>query len=192
MREQVEAMRRDALLSPCGLYRYRLDRDWEVDSLTGRGRVTWIMLNPSVADAQVDDLTVRKCVGFSQRWGYSGLTIVNLYAWRATDPAELLQCADPAGPGNADHVRHAIRHCDLAVAAWGASRNALLRRADPARGLPRLHVESSTVRGSRLLFCLGRTRDGHPRHPSRLPYSTPLEPYDARPRQPSATEGNHP
>jgi hypothetical protein len=77
-------MHRTALLSPCGTFRYRLGRRWS-DGPT----VAFVLLNPSTADEVVDDPTVRRCIRFSERDGYGGLEVVNLYAYVATDPADL-------------------------------------------------------------------------------------------------------
>lgn len=81
---------RDAKLSADGLYRYRLGRTW---CPSERG-VVWVMLNPSTADAHFDDPTIRRCVGFARSWGMGWITVVNLYAFRATYPQELERCAD--------------------------------------------------------------------------------------------------
>lgn len=93
------ALARSAVISEDGLYRYRLDRRW------GYGpRVAWIMLNPSTADSEAEDATSRRVQAFSRRWGFSALTVVNLYAWRATDPTDLWTAQDPVGPENDRHI----------------------------------------------------------------------------------------
>src|SRR4051794_16373452 len=106
----------DAVLSPDGQYRYRLERTWEARA----GTVTWIMLNPSTADAEVDDPTLTRCLSFTRAAGWGRLLVVNLFALRSTDPAQLAQHADPVGPRNLDHVREALQEANLIVAAWGA------------------------------------------------------------------------
>ncbi len=107
----------DAVLSDCGTYRYRLTRSW------GAGRqALFILLNPSTADARVDDPTLRRCMGFARREGCDGLEVVNLMAWRATRPADLP--SDPiraCGPDNAGHIRAAVMATDgPIIAGWGA------------------------------------------------------------------------
>lgn len=139
---------RAALLSPCGRYRYELTRRWATGPLVG-----WVMLNPSRADAHLDDPTVRRCVGFARRWGYGGLIIRNLYALRATDPAALSTDPDPVGPDNDAHLSRCGEQ-DLTVIAWGA------RGADRARVVLSL-LAAHGVRPHQL----GVTADGQPRHP---------------------------
>ncbi len=89
-------MQRTACSSRCSHYRYSLSRTWN-ESLQ---RIVFIGLNPSTADAQHDDPTVRRCIGFARRWGYGGLTLVNLFAYRTTEPAELKEVDDPVGLDN--------------------------------------------------------------------------------------------
>src|SRR4051812_49823510 len=86
----------NAVISACGAYRYVLTRQ------VGGGvrRATFIMLNPSTADASNDDPTIRRCIGFAQRWGCGQLAVLNLFAYRATDPADLKRASEPVGPEN--------------------------------------------------------------------------------------------
>ena len=93
-----------AVLSPCGVYRYLLTRR------LGRGAkvATFIMLNPSRADAEKDDATIRKCMGFASRWDCARLQVVNLFALRAADPAALRGVDDPVGPENTAWLGRAI------------------------------------------------------------------------------------
>ncbi|MES1975857.1 MAG: DUF1643 domain-containing protein [Pseudomonadota bacterium] len=156
---------RSATFSDDGRYRYVLRRLWNV---TQPG-VCWIMNNPSVADGEVDDPTVRKCVGFSQRWGKGHLVIVNLFAYVATSPAALVSAdrhaVDVVGAGNNEEIRQAIRDATLVVAAWGAS--------VPAPRQVQV-VTSAAIASYKTLRCLGVTASGAPRHPGRLGYDTPL------------------
>lgn len=165
-------VRRFADLSLDGVYRYSLGRMWdqfgEVNSLP------FIMLNPSTADAEKDDMTIRKCVGFARRLGYSGIVVANLYAYRATDPAELKRArrdgVDVVGPHNDTALRLLLRTSLAAgcgvVAAWGA--HAPDKRVREVLSMP----------GSRALCTLGLTAKGVPRHPLMLGYEgatlTPL------------------
>lgn len=141
-----------AVLSECLRYRYRLVRDWT------RGDdpdiICWVMLNPSTADARDDDPTIRRCISFSKSWGYTRLVVVNLYAYRATDPKEIGQVDDPVGKDNHHWLDHSFQFADEIVAAWGTRGH---RREDAIRQL--------AARYNRRLKCLGTTKDGHPKHP---------------------------
>lgn len=150
-----------AVLSPDGLYRYALEREWPRTLLDrDLGRVLFVMLNPSTADGLRDDPTVRRCVDFAQRWGYSSLTVVNLFAWRATDPRELALVPDPVGPDNDAWIRARATVADRVVAAWGARGDLLARD----------RVVLELLRGlGHDVRCLGVTRAGMPRHPLYLP-----------------------
>lgn len=141
-------LHRSAVLSPCGTYRYELTRRWSNRPLVG-----WVMLNPSTADADVDDPTVRRCIGFAKAWGYGGLVIRNLFALRATDPCELDRHADPVGPDNDTHLSR-CKYDDKTVIAWGA------------RGGDRGHevLELLEKQGARP-HQLAVTDGGQPRHP---------------------------
>ena len=155
---------RDAVLSPCGRYRYMLTRRW------GEGAVVcWIMLNPSVADAVVSDPTLARCVAFSKAWGAGGLVLVNLFALRATDPRELRVVADPVGPENDRWIREALALATpFAVVAWGSHGRFMARD---------LEVLAIIREMGRMPYCLGKTRGGRPRHPLYLRRDTKLEPY---------------
>lgn len=153
-----------ATLSPCGNYRYTLRRS---GLLTGHGRVTWIMLNPSTADAWVDDPTIRKVRKYTERWRYRELVVVNAYAWRSTDPHALLGVPDPVGPDNDEAIRGTLvgvhwtdRDWDLPLAsdplvvcAWGKH-----LRPDRRAGLARLLAGVP-------LYALKLNNDGSPSHP---------------------------
>lgn len=159
--------RKEALISPCGLYRYYLVRRWDDD----HGELRWCMLNPSVADADADDPTVRKCVGFAKRWGFGSIRIVNLFAFRATDPRGLIDAADPVGPDNVQHLEEILR--TPVVVAWGGSLpNSMIAReavANVAALAATPRPQHSSPFG---WWCLGTTKGGQPRHPLMLAYST--------------------
>lgn len=113
---------RSAVVSACGKYRYRLERRW------GDGPIaTFIMLNPSTADAEVDDATIRKCMGFAHRWRMGGIFVGNLFAIRATNPRDMLRAADPVGPENREHLEDLCREAGasgnggVVICAWGAN-----------------------------------------------------------------------
>jgi hypothetical protein len=108
-----------AVLSPDGHYRYGLMRSWGFPGLP-RSWCHFVMLNPSTADARLDDPTIRRCAGYSKAWGYDGLVVTNLFALRATDPKSLYRVADPIGPGNDDTVIDVARRSAMTVCGWGA------------------------------------------------------------------------
>jgi len=153
-----------AELSPCGRYRYYLSRSW---SFGVHRRVLFIMLNPSTADGRLDDATIRQCRRLAQYWGFGGLDVVNLYAWRSTDPRQLLQVADPVGPDNDERIRRALQAADEVLVAWGA--NAGADRADQVRLL--------LAGCGKPVQCLGLTRSGTPRHPLYLALKHPRQPF---------------
>lgn len=79
------------------------------------------MLNPSTADADQDDPTIRRCIRFAQAWGFHRLEVVNLYAFRATDPNQLWQVLDPVGPDNDRYIREASARASMTIVAWGTN-----------------------------------------------------------------------
>lgn len=160
-------MKKHATLSACGTYRYWLERSWAEcgDKRPGgghyeKGFLNFVMLNPSVADAERDDPTIRKCIGFAQRWGYIGIHVVNLFAFRATNPAVLKTAKDPIGPDNHEFIRASVLSADLTVVAWGKMGSWMNRAVDVYRGLL---DESLTV-------ALRTNGDGSPEHPLYVPY----------------------
>lgn len=151
-----------ATFSECGRYRYLLGRNWGTEA-----PMLFIMLNPSTADADEPDPTIRKCVGFAKKHGCGGIVVVNLYAWKSTDPAGLKKAADPVGPDNDKHIC-AMLHVadwDKVVVAWGANARDE-SRIDSILKLIRLHGKKP--------LCFGKTNGGQPLHPLMLAYETPL------------------
>jgi hypothetical protein len=148
-----------------GPYRYYLRRAWGADL----DRLAWIMLNPSTADATTDDPTIRRCIRFTQREGYAGMIVVNLFALRATNPAGLHDHQDPVGPRNRRIVDGALHRADAAVAAWGATVD-----RHPAAGPERDYALAVAARHHRIVYDLGTTKAGHPRHPLYVAADTPL------------------
>jgi hypothetical protein len=110
----VERVVRSAVLSDCGTYRYVLTRRWVEGPLLG-----WVMLNPSTADAERDDPTIRRCMGFARTWGFAGIIVRNLYAARSSSPAALWSHPEPGGPAN-DQYLAGTGVDQLTVCAWGA------------------------------------------------------------------------
>lgn len=108
-------MRKDAKISCCGKYRYFLSRNWDEN----KGIVLFIGLNPSTADANVDDPTIRRCIKYAQDWGFGGLYMANLFAYRATEPKDMMQAKMPVGMENDWWLEKMASEADLIVAAWG-------------------------------------------------------------------------
>jgi hypothetical protein len=111
-------MTKGAEISECGRYRWKLWRIWD-DS---KAKVLFIMHNPSTADAEQDDPTIRRCIGFAKTWGYGGIYVGNLFPFRATDPKELLkQPFDIVYPGmeNWKHTNEMVGKCKLHILAYG-------------------------------------------------------------------------
>lgn len=155
-------LERDARISDCGKYRYLLRRTWD----HAKPRTLIVMLNPSTADAEIDDATIRSCIRLSKGLGYGSFEVVNLFAFRATDPAELQRADDPIGPLNDDVIEAAICRCDIAICAWGAH----------PMGGNRSGSIRALIRGHRpAVFCLGTTKSGAPKHPLYIKSGTPLQ-----------------
>ncbi len=149
-------------------YRYVLERSWLP---AADARAVWIMLNPSVADDRHDDPTIRKCVGFTHRLGHSGLVVLNLYAYRATNPVELWKAGDPIGTDNDRKIAYQLQIAAASrwpvICAWGT-------RARPDRVTTICQIIAGlTVQPQ----CLGLTKDGSPRHPLYAPYTAALAPW---------------
>lgn len=156
-------IKKTAGLSDCRRYRYFLTRRWEENAPS----VAWVMLNPSTADADVDDPTIRKCMKFSQRLHFGGLIVVNLFAFRATNPDDLHDAEDPVGPDNVEFVERALAQTSVHIAAWG-------------EGIPKIRPGMKLC--IRRLFewgydrwsSFGVNKSGMPKHPLYLRDDAPL------------------
>lgn len=157
-------MRRHATISDCCQFRYRLWRKWAIGS-----PLLFVMLNPSTADGLQDDATIRRCYGFAARAGFGELEVVNLYAYRATKPAELKAAGYPVGPENDQHIREAVLDAAAVCVAWGANVAGLSR---PAEALTLLRDLGVNVK------CLRITRSGYPQHPLMLPSDCSLQSFN--------------
>lgn len=158
-----------AAFSPNGAHRYLLTRRW-----ASGPSVCWVMLNPSTASAFTDDPTCRRAVGFTKRLGsYGGLVIVNLYALRSTNPANLWTRneTDRIGPLGDQFLTGQATTRAAVIAAWGThgARNGRGQRVAEA-------LEGAGVE----LLCLGYTAGGQPKHPLYVKGDTPLVPYRVR------------
>lgn len=155
----------NAVISNCGMYRYRLDR-----AVSDSGPVyAFFGVNPSTADASDDDATVRKWRGFVDRWGGSRFIVGNVFAYRATDVRELAGVTDPFGEANSDHITHIISQADILVPCWGSTGKVPPRLRFAFKALMRTLVSSGKP-----VSCFGFTANGDPKHPLFLSYTTPL------------------
>lgn len=200
-RPAVGYLQAGANISPCGKYRYRLWREWRLHPLPaqwdmwteddgspvvdGAGKqigapktCLFVMLNPSTADGDMDDPTIRRCVGFAKAWGYDRMEVVNLFAYRATKPVQLLALNhgdDPVGPLNIDAIRTAMaQQVNRIVCAWGAN-GSHLGQDETVLGWIEDYADFLDERPE--IVALGLTAEGHPRHPLYLPADAEPFPY---------------
>lgn len=154
-------LKSDAIISDCGKYRYSLTREW------GEGpTAVFIMLNPSTADAALDDPTIRRCISFAKREGCGGLRVENLYAYRATKPDDMFALGDEAVGETDTFIRDAaVNTTGPVIAAWGADPRASERQLEVDQMLCMLGID---------LVCLGKTKSGAPRHPLYVKGDAPL------------------
>lgn len=160
MTELFQRVDGTAVLSHDRIYRYELWRRWRGDDRTA----VFIGLNPSTADETKDDPTIRKCVGFAKRWGFGALGMLNLFAFRATQPKDMKQAADPVGPDNDETIRRVTSDCAVVVAAWGKDGSHLGRDKEVAQ------IISAPM-------CLRLNGDRSPGHPLYIPYEATLTPF---------------
>jgi len=156
-------MHRSAVFSSCRTWRYALYRIWD----ESKPLLVVIGLNPSTADETLDDPTIRRCIRFARDWGYGGLVMLNLFAFRSTDPAGLRSTADPCGPENDQHLLKETEGRRV-LCSWGTHGSLLGRDSK---------VTAMLTKAGRELVCLGRTKDGYPRHPLYVRADTQPEPW---------------
>jgi len=137
-----------AVFDPTRTHRFALYRSWA----PSMGTVAFIGLNPSTADENVDDNTVRRCINYTSAWGYGKLVMLNLFSLRSTDPKGL-RCATPNLPENDQHIISECQKAKLVVAAWGVH-GSYLKRDEEVLNLLDMNV-----------VCLGLSKKGYPRHP---------------------------
>lgn len=147
---------RTAVFSPCRTWRYQLFRQWS----WWLPLATFICLNCSTADETQDDPTVRRCIRYAYDWGYGGLIMTNLFAFRATDPRVMKATPDPVGPKNDWYLKSGAIQSEIVVAAWGNHGGYRGRSQEVVEFLRQMEVN---------LMCLGITKTGEPKHPLYLP-----------------------
>jgi len=156
-----------AVISPCGTYRYRLERSTELEGKTG----LWIGINPSTADHITNDHSIRKLYGFGERLHINHWLVGNVFAYRSVDVRDLARAEDPVGPRNLEHLLNMAVEADVVIAGWGNT-NKVPRRLLPHFGRV---IDLVTKIAGKDLMCWGRTASGDPCHPLMLRYETPLE-----------------
>jgi hypothetical protein len=154
-----------AVLTPCGTFRYRLDREVQAS-----GEVfAYFGVNPSTADATLDDQTVRKWRGFTQRNGGRRFIVGNVFSLRTTDVGELSRAPAVRGPDHLRNIQEIVAEADILVPCWGS------RSKVPRALWPQFDEMLALLRASgKPMMHLGLTRSGDPRHPLTLAYATPL------------------
>jgi hypothetical protein len=154
-----------AIISDCKMYRYRLERD-----VLTKGKVgVFCWVNPSTADAETDDHSSRKGLGFAATLGWRRYILVNTFAYRAKYIRDLRIAHDPVGPDNDRHIEQAMRDADIHVVGWGS----LSKLPESLRGRWKDIVRIADRVGCKL-YCIGVCADGHPRHPLMTPYDIPM------------------
>ena len=154
-------MQRGAILSSCKKHRLQLWREWN----SNLPKVLFIMLNPSTADHEQDDPTLRRCMDFAKQWGYGGLYIGNLYSFRAADPRTLLKVSKFSHRDNYKHISTMAQQCQLLVCAWG-NYPIIKKLGTPLNILKQLNQK---------LHCIALSKTGTPKHPLYLKKSlTPI------------------
>ena len=155
-----------AVYSDCERYRYALTRVWD----EAGPRLLFIMLNPSKATERANDPTVERCERRARALGYGAMRVMNIFAWRETDPKRLRMAADPVGAGNDALLLEGLGWADSVLAGWG------VHGAHLGRGA---RVEALLRGAGADLTCLGLSKAGHPRHPLYIAYAKAPVPWRA-------------
>lgn len=146
-------MPNECVFSPDRRYRYSLIHRWD-ELLNPPHGIAWICLNPSTADENQLDPTLRRIRAFSLAWGYSHFVMLNAFAFRATDPADMKAATDPVGPDNDRCIAHWAARVDRVMLGWG-EHGAHLDR----------HTQLLALLDPKKIFCVGRNASGQPKHP---------------------------
>jgi hypothetical protein len=141
-------LKNTAKLSECRSYRYALWRTWD----SSKPLVMFVGLNPSTADETSDDPTLTRCINYAKSWGYGGVCMANLFAFRATEPTDMKASDDPIGTENNQWLQKLAKDAALVVAAWGNDGSYLKRSEQVKELLPNL-------------YCLKLNKSGEPAHP---------------------------
>lgn len=159
-------MKKDAVLSECSQYRYSLSRIWdETKPIIG-----FIALNPSTADHVEDDRTISRCINFSKLWGFGGFYMLNLFAYRATKPSDMMQSDSPIGSENNKYILELNNKVEKIVVCWGDKG----RHKSRAREVIKLLSNND-------LYCISINNSGEPKHPLYIKGDAKLMPYNTSP-----------
>ena len=142
------------VFSPCRTWRYTLRHTWMDVFDTEERAIVWIGLNPSTADENQLDPTLRRIRGYSKAWGYNTFYMLNIFAFRATDPRNMRQATDPIGPENDRWILETAQSTTRIMCAWGRNGTYLNRQ----------HAVVALLKDSGLYY-LEKTKDGIPKHP---------------------------
>ena len=154
-------MEKKAIISKDKIYRYKLSRTWDPTKPT----ILFIGLNPSIADENVDDPTITRCINFAKDWGYGTLLMANLFAFRSTYPKDIYLIDDPIGKDNDHYLLECVTQSDLIVACWGNNGTYMNREKVITELVPNL-------------YCLQKNKNGTPHHPLRLPRNIDPVPFN--------------
>lgn len=157
-----------AIVSDCSKYRYCLWRKWNPNL----PMMVWVMLNPSTADANLDDPTIRRCTGFAKGYDCGGIQVYNIFAFRSSDPDLLKNENDPFGPKNhlyLNNIRDDGRK-KIIVCGWGS-------KGWSIKPLQYAYFKAKEILEGLDLKCFGVTQHGHPKHPLYLPANSRLTDY---------------
>lgn len=145
-------MEKKAIISKDKIYRYKLSRTWDSTKPT----ILFIGLNPSIADENIDDPTITRCINFAKDWGYGTLLMANLFAFRSTYSKDIYLIDDPIGKDNDHYLLECVTQSDLIVACWGNNGTYMNREKVIKELVPNL-------------YCLQKNKNGTPHHPLRPP-----------------------
>lgn len=154
-------MEKKAIISKDKIYRYKLSRTWDSTKPT----ILFIGLNPSIADENVDDPTITRCINFAKDWGYGTLLMANLFAFRSTYPKDIYLIDNPIGKDNDHYLLECVTQSDLIVACWGNNGTYMNREKVITELVPNL-------------YCLQKNKNGTPHHPLRLPRNIDPVPFN--------------
>ena len=143
-----------------GPHRYKLWRIWDITKLN----LLFIMHNPSTANDKDNDKTVQRVIDYAKKWGYGGIYVGNLYAFRSTDPKEMRKSADPVGKDNIQNIKTLIPLCDKVIYAWGFDE----KEPEWLRDI----VETP--------YCIDVSKKGNPKHPGRLSKKLNMRQYERK------------